>query len=248
MRAILTYHSVDSSGSPVSIEPGLFRRHVEWLASGRVPVVSMERLLGLPAGASAVALTFDDGFANFATEVAPLLTAHGLPATLFVVTGHVGADNRWRGRSDAGIPVLPLLGWDDLGRLREAGITLGAHTRTHPRLTRLEGARLEAELAGAAAEMEGRLGAPPCGLAYPYGDVDDRVVRAAMTWYPWACTTELRPLGETESRHRLPRLDAWYFRNPARLALWGSPRFRAWLWCRRQGRRVRASLLFRSGG
>lgn len=115
--------------------------------------------------------------------------------------------------------MLPLLGWDDLGRPREAGVTLGADTRSHSRLTRQEEPLLEAELAGAAAEMEHRLGEVPPGLAYPYGDVDDRVVRAAAT-----------------------------FRNPARLADWGSPGFRVWLWFRRQGRRVRASLAPASGG
>lgn len=242
MRAILTYHSVDPSGSPISIEARDFRRQVDWLASGRVQVVSLDRLLSLPRETLAVALTFDDGFANFVTEAAPLLRDRGLPATLFVVTGHIGRDNRWRDRGDAGIPVFPLLDWDALGRLREAGVTLGAHTRTHPWLTRLDGPMLEAELAGAAAEMERRLGERPETLAYPYGDVDNRVARAAAACYRWACTTELRPLGDAESRHRLPRIDAWYLRDPARLADWGSPEFRAWLWCRRQGRRLRVSL------
>ncbi len=242
MRAILTYHSVDPSGSPISLDAGVFRRHIEWLASGRVQVVSVDQVLSLPAESSGVALTFDDGFANFATEAAPLLRERGLPVTLFVVTGHVGQDNRWRGRGDVGVPVLPLLDWDELGRLREAGVTLGAHTRTHPPLTRVDGPMLEAELAGPAAEFEHRLGKRPDGLAYPYGLVDDRVARAAAASYEWACTTELRPLGEAESPLRLPRLDAWYLRDFARLADWGSPEFRSWLWCRRQGRRLRASL------
>lgn len=242
MRAILTYHSVDPSGSPISIEADVFRRQVEWLASGRVQVVSLDQVLSLPADTLAVALTFDDGFANFATEAAPLLRDRGLPATLFVVTGHVGRDNRWRGRGDEGVPLLPLLDWDELGRLRETGVTLGAHTRTHPRLTRLDGPMLEAELAEPADEMERRLGQPPEGLAYPYGSVDDRVARATAARYRWACTTELRPLGKADSRHRLPRIDARYLQDPARLPSWGSAGFRAWLWCWRQGRRLRASL------
>lgn len=248
MRAILTYHSVDSSGSPISIDAGVLRHHLEWLASGRVRVVGVDQLLSLPPESSAVALTFDDGFANFATEAAPLLREYGLPATLFVVTGHVGRDNRWGGRGDPGVPVLPLLDWDDLGRLSEAGITLGAHTRTHPRLTRLDSPMLEQELADAADEIERRLGEAPEGLAYPYGVVDDRVARATSARYRWACTTELRPLGRTELRYRLPRLDAWYFRDASRLANWGSPEFRAWLWYRRQGRRLRVSLAASTGG
>jgi len=247
VRAILTWHSVDPSGSPISVSPDEFRRQIDWLASGRVRVVSMSQLLSLPDDAAAVALTFDDGFANFATEAAPLLRERGLPVTLFVVTSHVGRDNRWGGRCDAGIPVLPLLDWDDLGRLREAGVALGAHTRTHTRLTRLEGPGLDAELAGAAAELELRVGERPEGLAYPYGVVDHRVAQVAGTCYRWACTTKLRALGAAESLLRLPRLDAWYLKEPARLPDWGSPEFRAWLWCRRQGRRLRASLQ-RAGG
>ncbi len=248
MRAILTWHSVDPSGSPISISPDEFRRQVDWLAGGSARVVSVPELLDLPEEASAVALTFDDGFANFATEAAPLLRERGLPVTLFVVTGQVGRDNRWGGRSDAGIPVLPLLDWDDLGRLRESGVTLGAHTRTHPRLTDVEGLALEDELAGAVAELKRRLGGEgPDGLAYPYGAVEAHVLRAAASSYRWACTTELRPLGAAESPFRLPRLDAWYLRDPGRLAEWGSPEFRAWLWCRRQGRRLRATLALHEG-
>ena len=40
MRAILTYHSIDESGSPISVDPDAFRRHVRWLASGRVRVTT----------------------------------------------------------------------------------------------------------------------------------------------------------------------------------------------------------------
>lgn len=247
MRAILTYHSVDSSGSPISMGPDAFRRQVEWMTAGHVRVASVEDVLGLPDETAALALTFDDGFANFATEVAPLLTERRLPATLFVVTGHVGRDNRWRGRGDLGIPTLPLLDWDALGRLRDAGITLGAHTRTHCRLTGLDASSLEAEVAGAAEELERRLGRRPDGFAYPYGATNAAAVRAAGQYFRWACTTELRPLGSAEAPLRLPRLDAWYFREPGRLEAWGTAEFRAWLWCRRQGRRLRSAVAPRAG-
>ena len=56
MRAILTYHSIDESGSPISVAPAAFRRHVEWLASGRVRVVSLEEIVRLNDAVDAVAL------------------------------------------------------------------------------------------------------------------------------------------------------------------------------------------------
>ena len=240
MRAILTWHSVDSSGSPISVSPEEFSRQVHWLASGSVRVVGLEELQGLPEGVPAVALTFDDGFANFKTEAAPLLRHHGLVATLFVVTEHVGRDNRWAGRSETGIPVLPLLDWEALARLRESGVTLGAHSRTHPRLTGLDAVALEHELGQAAEVMERRVGQRPTALAYPYGAVDSRIAETAARWYRCACTTELRVLGPEDDALRLPRLDAWYLRDPHRLAAFGSRRFLAWVWGRRQARRLRS--------
>jgi peptidoglycan/xylan/chitin deacetylase (PgdA/CDA1 family) len=247
MRAILTWHSVYDSGSPISTTPDEFRRQVAWLVSGRVQVVSVGRLLELPDDVNAVALTFDDGFANFATQAAPVLRQHALPVTLFVVTGRAGGDNRWMGRGDPGIPALPLLDWDQLGRLHESGVSLGAHSVHHPRLTKLTRDEVEAELVLSALELGRRLGERPDGFAYPYGAADETVLEIARRHYCWACTTELRPLRAGAPRHSLPRLDAWYLRDPARLAHWGSPRFRTWLWCRRQGRRLRRGLEVHTG-
>lgn len=242
MRAILTYHSLDESASPISLSPMAFRQHVEWLASGQVRVVGVQELLALDHHVDAVALTFDDGFANFAVEAWPLLRERGLPATVFVVADHVGGDNRWRGRSEAGIPVLPLLDWDALERLRAEGVTIGAHTRTHPFLPALDAGTLDEEMSLAAAEIGRRLGERPIGLAYPYGGVNDTVAREAARHYRWACTTEFRSLRAHESSQLLPRLDMWYFREPQRLSRWGTPDLQAWIWYCRQGRRTRSAI------
>lgn len=242
MRAILTWHSLDRSGSPISVPPDEFRRQVEWLAASGVRAVTVGKLLELPDEADAAALTFDDGFANFGEEAAPVLSEYGIPATIFVVTGHVGRDNRWNGRETPGIPSLPLLGWDALARLKESGMSLAAHTRSHPRLPALDPEKLEIEIGGAAQDMEQHLGTRPEGFAYPYGELDPASARVVERTYQWACTTELRPLEAPARRHQLPRLDAWYLRGPARRAGWGSRSFRTWLWCRRQGRRVRAAM------
>jgi peptidoglycan/xylan/chitin deacetylase (PgdA/CDA1 family) len=132
-----------------------------------------------------------------------------------------------------------LLGWDDLATLRKSGFTLGAHTRTHPNLPTLDEGELLEEVCVAADEMERRLGERPRGFAYPYGAVDARVADVTARCYKWACTTSFRSLGAEESLNMLPRLDAWYFRQPERLERWGTAGFRASLWCRRQARRAR---------
>ena len=241
MRGILTWHSIDRSGSPISVSPAQWRGQVQWLVRSGVRVRTIPDLLADPTSEPAVALTFDDGFANFATEALPLLEEHGFPATVFVVSGHAGADNRWSGRSDSSVPRLPLLSWDELGRLPSPLVTIGAHTRTHPHLNRLtDTAQLEDELAGCAVEMERMLGARPTIVAYPYGGLSPAVIRLAAQHFRWGCTTDLRSLAQEEHPALLPRIDVYYLREPAKFGLWGSARLRSWLWLRRGGRRLRA--------
>ncbi len=238
MRAILTYHSIDDSGSPVSVGGAALRRHVRWLASGAVRVVGLEEIGALPAAADAVALTFDDGFVSFAETAWPLIRDHGLPVTLFVVTRCAGGTNAWGGRPAAGIPTLPLLGWDALARLAEDGVTLGAHGRSHADLRGLAGSALEDEVAGAAEDVAAHTGRRPRAFAYAYGEFSDAAAASAARTYDVACTTDHRPLRGREDPHRLPRLDAWYYRGGG-LEAWGSPLFRARTRARRALREVR---------
>lgn len=247
MRAILTYHSIDATGSVVSIDPLTFRAHVRWLTSGAVPVVSLEELVKLPASADAIALTFDDAFQNFAEIAAPALLENRLPATLFVATDAVGSTNAWKRGGDPDVPQLPLLSWDALGRLRAAGIDLGGHSRSHARLPLLSTAGIEEEVSGSSERLFAELGHRPTAFAYPYGAVDERVAAVVRRQYRLACTTELRALGAFEDRVLLPRLDAYYLRAPGRLESWGSSRFRRHLRLRAAGRRLRLHILSGSG-
>jgi peptidoglycan/xylan/chitin deacetylase (PgdA/CDA1 family) len=241
VRAILTYHSIDESQSAISIRPDAFARHVAWLASGAVRVVSIDQLMALPPDENAVALTFDDGFANFAEVAAPVLARHHLPATVFVVTEHVGGTNAWRGACAHDIPTLPLMDWDALGRVSEMGISIGAHSRTHPHLTELPPSALAGEMDGSADVIERELGVRPATIAYPYGSVSDVVV-AAAEGFRWGLTTEMRTLDAHEHAACLPRLDMYYFRTGNWLEAYGSVRFRQYLWLRSSARRVRAAI------
>ncbi|MEO7103062.1 MAG: polysaccharide deacetylase family protein, partial [Gemmatimonadaceae bacterium] len=103
---ILTYHSIDASGSPISVAPDVFRSHIRWLATSGQRVVRLNELSVLPDDADAMALTFDDGFANFAGIAAPLLLEAGLSATVFIVTDRAGLTNEWSAAADEGLPVL----------------------------------------------------------------------------------------------------------------------------------------------
>jgi peptidoglycan/xylan/chitin deacetylase (PgdA/CDA1 family) len=245
MRAILTYHSIDSSGSPVSVPEETFRAHVRFFGSGRVAVVPLADLPSLPDEKDAVAITFDDGFLNFTSTAMPVLSHLGFPATVFVVSDAVGGTNAWGGEATAGIPTLPLMSWPDLERARDAGFEIGAHTRNHPYLTRLSPAQVEDETAGCVERIFSELGERPKQFAYPYGAVNDDVARVARARFEHCVTTEFRRLTANDDRALLPRLDAWYFRRAGMLDAWGTATFRRRLWIRAQGRRVRAMMASR---
>lgn len=247
MRAILTYHSLDTSGSVVSLDPSAFQAHMRWLASSPVRVVPLGRITLQPPGTDAVALTFDDGFRNFETEALPELLRWGLPATVFVVTDHVGGTNRWGGRRERGIPELPLMDWDGLARMAEAGVELGAHTVTHPRLPELHAGSVRDEMERAAKVLRERTGQSIRTFAYPYGAVSAEALEVARESFDQACTTELRPLGPDEDPHLLPRLDIHYLRSPAALSGWGTRSFRWRLGIRARARRIRSLILDRNG-
>jgi peptidoglycan/xylan/chitin deacetylase (PgdA/CDA1 family) len=241
MRAILTYHSIDSSGSPISVSAAAFRRHVEHLLRTGVAFVTVDQLLAdRTPDRSAVALTFDDGFANIADEALPLLADRGLTATLFVVSDCVGATNRWAATDGHGLAEGPLLDWDTLGRLAAAGFRIESHTRTHPDLTRVSAAQVEDEIRGAATEITRRIGQAPSGFAYPYGGETAAVRNAVAMAHRWACTTDFR-VHDDASPFALPRLDMWYFEAPGRFEAFGTPAFARWVRLRHRLRQARAA-------
>jgi peptidoglycan/xylan/chitin deacetylase (PgdA/CDA1 family) len=206
--AILTYHSLDESGSQISMSPDLFRRQMEFLASSSISVVPLEEVL---ERSGSVAITFDDGFLNFLDYAAPVLESLHLPATVFLVSGYCGGRNNWPSQP-AGALDLPLMGWRELASL-PPWISVGAHSVTHPHLTRLTEAECELELSICRNDIEQHLGRHIRCLAYPYGSRSAKVITAAGRHFDFAVSTSLRFLSGRSSPLDLPRIDAYYLRG-----------------------------------
>src|SRR5690606_37807585 len=96
--AVLLYHRVaDAPRDPqqLAVAPERFAAHLEVLAATCTPVALGEAAARLrsPRGLPprAVAVTFDDGYRDNLHTAKPLLERHGVPATVFVASGYVGA-------------------------------------------------------------------------------------------------------------------------------------------------------------
>ncbi len=240
MRAILTLHSVDEKGTVLSMRPSELESLLDAMERSGHQVVPLSELTRHPGLPDRVAITFDDGLASVAEEALPLLARRGHVATVFVVPSRVGSDNAWPGQP-AGIPTLPSMGWGELEALCEAGWEIGSHSLTHARLTAVSDAQLEEELGGAHQAILERIGAPPAVLAYPYGQVDDRVRDSAARWHRFAVGGRLAALdGAVDHPLELPRLDSYYVRSPRIHRWFGSPPLDAWIALRRALREQRA--------
>lgn len=239
VSAILTYHSFDESGSVISIHPSVFRQHIEALRRAGIPVVPLGRVRHTPG---AVAITFDDAFKNFLDHAAPLLHQYRYPATVFAVSGYCGGHNEWPSQPGGAVPRLELMNWSDLREVAAQGVELGAHTASHPFLSRMSEREAAAELDSSKKEIEDRTGLSVSALAYPYGDSSAAVRRLAAERFDFACGTDLRFVTAGSASSNLPRLDAYYFRDPGRLEKLTSAPVRSYLAVRRLMRGIRAAL------
>ncbi len=211
MRAILTFHSLDDSGSILSFPPRAFAKLLSALDDARLPVCDLDTLLDASTHRG-VALTFDDGIRSVFTHALPILRDHAVPAHLFLTTGAVGADNRWPTQL-GNSPRFDMLTWSDIEKLQEASIRIESHTHSHPDLRKLDGQSIAAECSMADRIIEKRLGKCPDYFAYPYGRISERAADYARNRYRASVTTELRKLGTHDDRAALPRLDSYYLRT-----------------------------------
>ena len=244
MKIVLTYHSIDDSGSVISTSAAHFRQQMEWLAKSHVKVVPLDAIVSAKSTDDTVAITFDDGYQNFAQVALPILERLKFPSTVFVVSDLAGKKNIWDARS-GGIPQLPLMNWNSIGQCVEAGVTIGAHGRTHCALQGLTSAEVSDELAGSAGEIESRTGKVPGSFAYPFGIFDETSCVEVKRRFAIACTTELREISRKDLPHELPRLDAFYLRTPGILEKFGTARFGAWLRLRNAARQARSAFSLR---
>lgn len=232
---ILAYHSLDRSGSVISVTPETFREHMHLLATSGRPVVRLEEALTVPG---AVALTFDDGYLNFYDCALDILEQHGFPATVFVVSGRCGQTASWQGAA-----AEVLMDWSHLAEAGRRGVSIGGHSVSHPDLTRLPAAEMRAEIADCRDTIRDRLGVSPTSFAYPYGASQDHVRSAAKEAFSLACGTRLGFLRTDSSRYDLPRIDIYYFRDSRRFQDLLAGRAGAYLRLRKFLRTVRKCVL-----
>ncbi len=228
---ILAYHRVvdlgfvDPNHDDWNVPPAVFERHLVALMACAeiVPLAELlSRCRNAPEnGRPLVALTFDDGYANFHSQVLPLLKRHQVPATVFVVTSLIGSDrpppfDAWSMKHGDHLDpeAWRPMSWDELEECAASGlVSIGGHSHEHLKATNLTSDELSAEAHRSRQILLSRLVDVRC-YAYPYGSsrlgfVPDSYVSAvAEAGYDVAVTYDLgRVTAETDPL-RMPRIEA----------------------------------------
>lgn len=216
-RLVLLYHSVHPELPFRSVSPTGFEHHLDWLVDN-CDVVPLESLIDScddDAGKRPqIAITFDDGFEDNHRYAFPALTERSLPATFFVTTGLIDSTtkvrSRFAGLHDVSLADVIGMTWSQLEELNVAGMTVAAHTVTHPNLAICDGPTRTRELTESRSMIEERLQVPVTSVAYPFGKpkhnvTSDVIDTATKTGYDFGCSVNYLPLTPDDNRFAIPR-------------------------------------------
>lgn len=170
---VLMYHDVvanrRSRGVWFDVTATELEADLDFIAENGGTVVRMEDLYnaltkGAPLPERAVVLTFDDSYQGVFDNALPVLQARGVPATVFVHTGFIGAQGE-----------KPKMGQEHLRQLRDTGLfEFGSHTVTHPEdISLLDSEAQRKELVDSKAALEAVLDAQVRWLSWPTGNQDE---------------------------------------------------------------------------
>lgn len=242
---VLTFHAIDDAVSVISCPPRVFASGLARLHAHGYRTIRLAEALTLlrqrqPFPERAFVVTFDDGFQSVYTDAFPVLQRHGMSATVFLTVGTAPPAH-----ASARLPPFegrPTLSWPEIREMQGAGLEFGAHTLTHPDLTRMSAAQVAAEMSASKTLIEDALGTPVTTFAYPFGRYDAQSHRLAQQYFSCACADTLGMLTTGSDPYAMERVDAYYLRTDRLFALMTTALFPWYVRGRNVPRRLRRSL------
>ena len=141
-----------------------------------------------------IGISVDDADKSFFEVGWPLFKKNGIPVTLFVTTGTIAKNNK------------SYLNWDQIRKLKEEGVTIGAHSHTHAHMPdlQLEEVKNEIELSNKIFLRE--LGEIPSLFAFPYGEASEEIIELIKEYkFKVAFGQHSGIINETSNMYYLPR-------------------------------------------
>lgn len=232
---ILGYHRIaDVNHDPygLCVSPASFSEQLEVLHRHFHPLSMWELVEGvsndkLPQ--RGVALTFDDGYADFFYNALPLLEKYEVPASVFIVSGRLGRRFWWDQPKTTYFSVIEIenqdvrvLCIDEILALASNDlIEIGAHSVNHLSLANIPVNEQIFEIKQSRIFLSELLGHPVTGFSYPHGSntsLTSEIVKDCG--YQYACASHNDVVQRSSDLFNLPR---FWVNN------WGAKKFKNWL-------------------
>lgn len=175
---ILMYHSIndDPIGEPdISVKTKDFAHQMKYLADNGYTPIDFNDLKDAGKFKKPIIITFDDGYADNYKNAYPILKKHNFKATYFVVSSYID-----------------LSGYLTEKEMLEMGdiISFQSHTVSHRPLSELNAGDIDNEMSVSKEKIFKITNKAVNVIAYPGGDFNVSVLKAAARYYHYAVTTE----------------------------------------------------------
>ena len=164
---ILVYHSVrpyfvgeSNSIKVYDVDPIVLEKQLEYLKLMGYTSISFDDLVNYFNGKKLpdkpVIISFDDGLETQYINAFPILKKENMKATFFIFSNAIGHKT--------------FLTWDQVRELADAGMEIGGHSKSHPRLWKIsDPAQLKIEIVDSKKIIEDHIGKTINAFAYPFG-------------------------------------------------------------------------------
>lgn len=138
-----------------------------------------------------VAFTFDDGFEECYSDIAPILEDFGVNAAFFINPNFVEGDDQYIAYFTQKRVLTPgkrPMRWREIKDLHRRGHIIGAHTMDHWMINSNDNNELKYQIGKCKSRIENKLSAPCHYFAFPYGrpeHVNIRTIHLASQYYSY---------------------------------------------------------------
>ena len=159
---LLMYHSIaNEAPTGMNTTPAKFDAQLAWLKQQGYIFCTVSELL-TTSQPKAIAITFDDGFANNYHNAFPILKKYQAKATIYLAPE---------------IATIDKLTTAQITEMQDSGlIEFGAHSITHINLLQTAAEPARQEIIGSKQQVEALTGAACRSFAYPFGRFSDETV------------------------------------------------------------------------
>ena len=197
---VFMYHKFGVSKYPsTSVTINQLENHITELTKDKYNILPLNFIVdaiindaNLPE--NTIGISIDDADESFFEVAWPLFKKNNIPVTLFVTTGTIVNNNK------------SYLNWDEIRKLKEEGVTIGAHSHTHAHMPDLSIDEVKKEIEISNKIFLKELGEIPSLFAYPYGETSNEIIDLIKNYkFKVAFGQHSGIINETSNMYYLPR-------------------------------------------